>query len=136
MLNRLRQFFIYLLTSAVLISGNGVVLAFHTCLTSSVKNVSLFKVKSCCSDDDKKCNSPVHSEKKSLTSKCCSSEITYQKINTTYLPEKSFQFPLLNLFYHHFFTFNIIAKCKSTLFRFIPPNNSSSLTCLFQLLRI
>jgi hypothetical protein len=76
----------YLLLVAILISGNGVVLAIHTCLSTSSKSISLFEEKSCCEkEDSNSCNNDCEHDVKS---DCCSSELKYQKLNTPFILEK------------------------------------------------
>ena len=123
-------------STAILISGNGVVLAYHTCLALSIKKVSLYKEFSCCSKDARECNSCSHNEKESFSSQCCSSEITYHKIDPSFLPQKSIQLPVINLFSFSIFSFNFLFKNKFVFYHFVPLSFSSALPFLFHQLLI
>ena len=73
----LRKFLVYLIVSTVFISGNGVVLAIHTCFASSTKTVSIFE-NDCCKDVHSK---PCDSDKaEHLKDKCCVSQYSYHKL--------------------------------------------------------
>lgn len=108
------NFLIYFITASILISGNGIVLAIHTCLSSSSKDISFFKEPSCCSKNDKSCNSDCNKNKHkdSLASKCCTSEIAYHKINAPFLTQKSLSIPSINLICLPLFSFNTIVNWK------------------------
>jgi hypothetical protein len=82
----MRRFFILVLASVILISGNGFALAIHTCLMSSCKTISLFETKKCCRQENESCRPFSQSR---IKSQCCTSEIKYQKISTPFLTSKS-----------------------------------------------
>lgn len=108
------NFLIYFITSSILISGNGIVLAIHICLSSSSKDISFYKEPSCCSINDKSCNSDCNKNKHkdTLASKCCTSEVAYHKINAPFLPKKFLSIPSINLFYLPLFSSNAIINGK------------------------
>ena len=108
------NFLIYFITSSILISGNGIVLAIHTCLSSSSKDITFDKEPTCCSKNDKSCNSDCNKNKHkdTLASKCCTSEVAYHKINASFLPQKSLSIPSINLFCRPLFSFNTIVNGK------------------------
>jgi hypothetical protein len=82
----IRNIFISLLIATVFVSGNGVVLAIHTCLSSSEKTVSLFETHcSCKTEDPEKCHKPAAGE---LKNTCCSFELSYLKLNTPVTAKK------------------------------------------------
>jgi hypothetical protein len=114
-------FFIYLSASSILVSGNGIVLSIHTCLFNSEKNISLFKENSCCSSKEKSCDSCNHDEKPSVTTKCCTSEVSYHKINTTFLPQKSAGFPEITFFQNTFSDVIVHSETGINYYFFIPP---------------
>lgn len=80
------RFLIGLLTSIILLTGNGIVLSIHTCFAKSDRKVSLFVENSCCDTEKKSCDSENDCNK--LTSKCCSSEHSYYKISAPFLIQK------------------------------------------------
>ena len=123
----IHRFFIYLLTTSIFISGNGVVVAMHTCLSSSIKNVSLFKESSCCSEKNKFCDSGCHDQKESLSSKCCFSEFSYHKVNAPFLLQKTHEVPSINYINTPLFTYSAIINCETGFFHFIPPDISFSI---------
>ncbi len=127
MKKHLKRFFIYSIAFSIFISGNGVVLAMHTCLASAVKNVSLFQESTCCSKKDRKCNTGCHNQKESLASKCCSVEVSYHKINAPFLTQKTLEPPVLNFINTSFFTLNNLVKGQFFFNHFIPPDISFSL---------
>ncbi len=136
MRKEIQRAFIYAVALCVLISGNGIVLSIHTCFSKSVKDVSLFNNNSCCNSKKNECGSERHDENPSLNSKCCSLEITYNKINTSFLPQKSFEIPPLT-----FFSTPVFISCFSTTVdvpvdHFIPPLPSNSLPVAFHQLLI
>ena len=109
------NFLIYFITASVLISGNGIVLAMHTCLSSASKDISFFNEPPCCSKKNKSCNSDLHKGKHEnvVASKCCTSEVAYHKINALFLPQKSLSIPSFNLICFSLFSYNLISNCES-----------------------
>ncbi len=85
--------FVFVLTSSILISGNGVVFAIHTCLSTASKDVSIFGKSSCCSEEENKCDEKNKNQCDSIDSKCCSLSVVYSKINTPFFLNKSIDFP-------------------------------------------
>jgi hypothetical protein len=79
-----RNIFSVLLSVIVLITSNGIVLAYHTCLKNSNTNVSLFQNKSCCGKTKKSCES---TERKSVKSNCCVSSFSYHKVSVNTVPQ-------------------------------------------------
>ena len=109
------NFLIYFISASILISGNGIVLAIHTCMSSSSKDISFFKDPSCCSKKDKSCNSDCDKNKheNSFSSKCCTSEVAYHKINAPFLPQKSLSIPSINLITLPLFSFKSNVNCQT-----------------------
>lgn len=109
------NFLIYFITASILISGNGVVLAIHTCMTSSSKDISFFNEPACCSKNDKSCNSDCNKGKheNALASKCCTSELAYHKMNAPFLPQKSPSIPSINLISTPLFSYILTANFKN-----------------------
>ena len=116
------HFLIYFITASILISGNGIVLAIHTCLSSVCTDVSFFKESSGCSKRNKSCSSDCNKnkEKKTLTLKCCTSEVAYHKINAPFLPQKALSVPSINLISLPIFSFNAIVNSHPIDCSFIP----------------
>lgn len=108
----LQRIFIYILIVTVFISGNGVVVAIHTCFSSDSKNVSFFKDDSCCPDEE--CDG--ENSKDCLSSNCCSSEVSYHKIETTFLPQKTFEFSDVLLICSQLFSTNYFFSSKRLTF--------------------
>ena len=109
------NFLIYFITASVLISGNGIVLAIHTCLSSASKDISFFKEPPCRSKKNKSCNSECNKSKheNTVASKCCTSEVAYHKINTLFLPQKSLSIPSINLICPPLFSYYLISNCEN-----------------------
>src|SRR4051812_26882707 len=98
-----RYIFIYLIAASVLVSGNGVVLAIHTCLSSKTKEITLFTQSGCCSKKALNCNIPKAGNAGNLNSKCCASEYNYYKITSPFLPQKQVGFwSIPKIIYHVF----------------------------------
>lgn len=72
-----RQVFAFLLATSILVSSSGVVLAVHTCLSSSTKQISLFEHKGCCAKTKSVCHK---APKTGIKTKCCELTISYHKI--------------------------------------------------------
>jgi hypothetical protein len=90
-----RKLITLVLIFSVIISGNGIVLAVHTCFSSSTKSVSIFEKKcSCSKEHEGKC----HDEPEVLKAKCCSYQLSYHKLNIPVTLKKvtpdSFCFPV------------------------------------------
>ena len=117
------NFLIYFITASVLISGNGIVLEIHTCLSSSSKDISFFKEPSCCSKKNKSCNSDCNKNKHedALASKCCTSQVAYHKIKASFLPQKSLSIPSINLISLPLFSNYSILNCQRIDWYFITP---------------
>ncbi|MBP6401104.1 MAG: hypothetical protein KA492_01155 [Bacteroidia bacterium] len=73
----IRTFFSFILAFSILISSSGVVLAVHTCFSSSKTQISLFHPKGCCSKPSKSCHKLPAS---GFKSKCCELKISYHRI--------------------------------------------------------
>ena len=132
----IQSFFIYLITAAVFISGNGVVLSIHTCLSSADKNVSLFKQKSCCSEDDNRCESKCPDQHDNLSSKCCTSEVVYNKVSDPFTTQKSLTAPAIEFISSSLFSFSTILISEPDYKLFIPPSSSFSIPIVFHQLLI
>jgi len=78
MKSRAKHILAFFLAFTILISSSGVVLAMHTCLSSSKKQVSLFEHRGCCSKSNKGCHK---SPSTGLKAKCCELSISYHKID-------------------------------------------------------
>jgi hypothetical protein len=121
-----KYIFIYLITASIFVSGNGVVLSIHTCLSSSCKNVSLFHEKSCCSDKKSKCNSGIPNHKDKISSKCCTSEVSFHKLNIPFVSQKSPKVPGLKFISSPVFSVSELVKNEFVHFYFVPPPDSFS----------
>lgn len=113
------RFFVYFITASIFISGNGIVLAIHTCLSSSEKNVSFFDESTCCTKMDKLCDSECNSQQESVSLKCCSSEVTYHKINAPFLLHKTLEIPEINYFDKCDFSISALVFCPTFYFKTI-----------------
>lgn len=80
MLPRYKRLVSFCLVLAILFSGNGIVLAIHTCFSTSSKSVSLFKNSSCCSSKESKCDPERSAKCESIASECCASEYSFFKL--------------------------------------------------------
>ena len=78
MKSRTKHILAFFLAFTILISSSGVVVAMHTCLSSSKKQVSLFEHRGCCSKSNKGCHK---SPSTGLKVKCCELSISYHKID-------------------------------------------------------
>ena len=81
----MRKSLVLLLASLILISGGGVFMSVHRCLSSNHSEISLSGNHSCCGDEkeDKECES--------LKSKCCSISTFYSKVEVvSYADQKLF----------------------------------------------
>lgn len=78
MKSRAKHILAFFLAFSILISSSGVVVAMHTCLSSSQKQISLFEHKGCCSKSGKGCHKTSTS---GLKAKCCELSISYHKID-------------------------------------------------------
>ncbi len=110
------RFFIYFITASIFISGNGVVLAFHTCLSSAEKNISFFQESSCCSKQDKQCESECNNKKESISLKCCTSEVSYHKLNAPFLLQKTLEIPEINFIGLCDFSINVLVYGQTIYF--------------------
>ena len=131
-----QRFFIYIITASIFISGNGVVLSIHTCLFSASKNVSLFEEKSCCSEKSDLCHSKYPDDKENFSSKCCTSEIIYQKINDPYKTQKSTSAPVIEFVSSSLFFFSNLSTAVLVYHHFIPPSVSFSIPITYNQLLI
>lgn len=122
-----KKYLILTLIATVFISGNGVMLAIHTCLHSSEKSVSLFKTSNDCCENEE-CAFEKGEIIDHLSSNCCKSEYSYHKISTPFVgPKAKTSTPFLlwiaecfsNKFYRNF---NIVSfQFKSLSFKkFVP----------------
>jgi hypothetical protein len=84
----IKHLFTLLILSSVLISGNGIVLAIHTCLSTSTKNVSLFKEVSCCKEE-RSVGCDESPDADCIDAKCCLSEHAYHKLDLPSIPVKA-----------------------------------------------
>lgn len=75
---RMKHILAFFLAFTILISSSGVVVAMHTCLSSSKKQISLFEHKGCCSKSNKGCHKTSST---GLKAKCCELSISYHKID-------------------------------------------------------
>jgi hypothetical protein len=108
----LRRFFTLFITATIFISGNGVVLAIHTCFSTDSRNVSFFSDDATCEKDshcDDTCDDAIKSD-------CCSSEFLYQKISATFFLQKTFELPSVD----HFSTFVFSLFNKLETRNFLP----------------
>ena len=94
----IKKFIAFFLTATFLVSGNGIVFAIHTCLTTSTKKISLFSEISCCSKKESGCHPKCNGETK-LDSDCCSSEFSYHKLSSPFSVNKSTQLPAVDFFF-------------------------------------
>jgi hypothetical protein len=71
----MKKILAFFLATLILVSGGGVFMSIHRCLSSSHSEISLSGKHSCCgkSGEDRKCES--------LKSKCCSVSTYYSKIH-------------------------------------------------------
>src|SRR5262245_33148600 len=76
-----RKIIALLLSFIVLVSTTGVVMATHTCLAGSVRNVSLFEGKNCCQEENTPCQDPG-SREEHIAARCCITEFTYHRTGT------------------------------------------------------
>ena len=125
-----KKFLALALTVSFLISGNGVVLAIHTCFSSATKQVFLFSENECCSKSETDCSSGCHNEEEELQSKCCSSEFSYLKLSAPYSLQKSVQFPPIDFFFSPVFSVEISREHQPLVFHFLPPIRSVSIPFL------
>jgi hypothetical protein len=82
-----RHLLTLLIVSSVLISGNGIVLAIHTCLSTSTKKISLFNEVSCCREEMSMACDESHSTD-CVKAECCLSEHVYHKLDLPSIPVK------------------------------------------------
>jgi len=130
------RLFVFAVTACILISGNGVVLSIHTCFSKSIKDVSLFNDKSCCSSESGGCGSEKNENDQSLNAKCCSIEFAYHKISSSFLPQKSLELPVLTFFSSTLETLVFSVPVNVPLEHFIPPLRPTSVPVTFRQLLI
>lgn len=88
MMRVFRSGFAIFMALGILVSSSGLVLAAHTCLTSSKTEVSLFKHHGCCAKQKKSCHEITTKE---TTGKCCNLKVSLHKIDvsSTFSQERS-----------------------------------------------
>lgn len=106
---------------AMLVSGNGVVLAVHTCFLSSTKTVSIFHTKECCSKKTGDCSSGCNEKQDNFSAKCCSSQISYHKLSQPFNYQKSFSVTALKSFIVNSYDFSFTEQIVTRKYNFIPP---------------
>ncbi len=118
-----------LLSVAILVSSNGIVLAAHTCFSKAETKVSLFKATGCCSTEKLNDLNEHHADgcHDSIgPKKCCQLSLSFHKVDVSSTVLK------LNNFHHQlpssafsFFSFRGSEKSSRAFFHNkLPPSNS------------
>lgn len=93
----LHKLLVCFFAATIFVSGNGVVLAIHTCLSNLHQDVSFFQEAECCSEKQDHCNPATHNPNSKIEAKCCTSEFKYEKISEPFLIQKNVEIAVLNV---------------------------------------